>query len=213
YFDPVSGQYRVLSKGPFPLNVKPGEQPIAPVVANNSAQETERPKTPQQNDIANIKHHLGSLSQASPLITRPSYWLLQSIPLLLWLGAMSWRRQTNSLASNPKLRRERQVNERTRTGLAKLEALAESSETGLFHTELADLLREQIGLKLDIPAEGITGDIVHSSNAHQHISAELRDKILQLFTASDQASYAGSQTTGELKADLDLLKALIDALK
>ena len=62
-------------------------------------------------------------------------------------------------------------------------------------------------------AEGITGDIVHSSNAHQHISAELRDKILQLFTSSDQASYAGSQTTGELKADLDLLKALIDALK
>ncbi len=213
YFDPVSGQYRVLSKGPFPLNVKPGEQPITPVVASNSVQETERPKTPLQNDIANIKHHLGSLSQASPLITRPSYWLLQSIPLLLWLGAMSWRRQTNSLASNPKLRRERQVNERTRTGLAKLEALAESSETGLFHTELADLLREQIGLKLDIPAEGITGDIVHSSNAHQHISAELRDKILQLFTASDQASYAGSQTTGELKADLDLLKALIDALK
>ncbi|MDP6795117.1 MAG: BatD family protein [Verrucomicrobiota bacterium] len=211
YFDPVSGQYRLLAKGPFPLKVNPGDQPVAP--AAGSAPETEEPEPPPQTDILTIKHHLGPLGQATPLIARPGYWLLQSIPLLLWLGALAWRRQANALAANPRLRRERQVAGLTRVSLAKLETWAESGEAGRFHTELADVLREQIGLRLDIPAEGITGDIIHSPAAHQQISEAHRDDIRRLFTASDQASYAGSQTTGELKAYLDLLKNLIHSLK
>ena len=91
--------------------------------------------------------------------------------------------------------------------------MARRETAGEFHAELADLLREQIGLRLDIPAEGITGDIVHSPAACQQFSETLRDDIRKLFTASDQASYAGSQTTGEMKAHLALLKELIRALK
>ena len=97
--------------------------------------------------------------------------------------------------------------------MAKLDALADGGEVGEFHAELADLLREQIGLQLDIPAEGITGDIVHSPAAHKRLSEDTRGDIRKLFTASDQASYAGSQTTGEMKANLALLKELFHALK
>ena len=121
--------------------------------------------------------------------------------------------QANTLAANPRLRRERQVAGRTRVSLVKLETWAESGEDGRFHAELADVLREQIGLRLAIPAEGITGDIIHSPVAHRQITEAHRGDIRRLFTASDQASYAGSQTTGELKAHLDLLKKLIHALK
>jgi|TARA_B100002003_G_scaffold160922_1_gene149424 hypothetical protein len=213
YFDPIAGRYRVLAKGPFPLKVNPGDKPVAPTIAADSVPETEEPEPPPQTDILTIKHYLGSLGQATPLVARPGYWLLQAIPLLLWLGALAWRRQANALANNPRLRRERQVAERTRAGLAKLDTLAESGEAGEFHTELADLLREQIGLRLDIPAEGITGDIVHSPAARQQFSEDTRDDIRKLFTASDQASYAGSQTTGEMKAHLALLKELFCALR
>ena len=213
YFDPVTGRYRVLAKGPFPLKVNPGDKPVAPAVAAGSAPETKEPESPPQTDILTIKHHLGPLGQATPLVARPGYWLLQSIPLLLWLAALAWRRKTNTLANNPRLRRQRQVAERTHAGLAKLNDLAKRETAGEFHAELADLLREQIGLRLDIPAEGITGDIVHSPAACQQFSETLRDDIRKLFTASDQASYAGSQTTGEMKAHLALLKELIRALK
>ena len=213
FFDPVTTRYRVLAKGPFPLKVKPGDKPLTPLVDGSRTQETVEPDAPPQTDILTIKHHLGSLAQATPLIARPSYWMLQSIPLLLWLGALAWRRKTNALANNPRLRRKLQVAGRTRAGLAKLDALADGGEVGEFHAELADLLREQIGLQLDIPAEGITGDIVHSPAAHKRLSEDTRGDIRKLFTASDQASYAGSQTTGEMKANLALLKELFHALK
>ena len=213
YFDPVTSRYRVLAKGPFPLKVNPSGKPVAPVVGGNTAQETGEKNPPPQTDILTIKHHLGSLGQAMPLVARPNFWLLQSVPLLLWLGALVWRRKTNALANNPGLRRKRQVAERTHAGLAKLTELAKREETGEFHAELADLLREQIGLRLDIPAEGITADVVYSFAAGKKLGEGTRGDILKLFAANDQASYAGSQTTGELKANLALLKEVFSALK
>jgi hypothetical protein len=213
FFDPVAGQYRVLAKGPMPLKVNPADKPVAPVVGGNTSQENEEPDAPPQTDILTIKHHLGSLGQAMPLVARPNFWLLQSIPLLLWLGALAWRRKTNALANNPRLRRKRQVAERTRAGLAKLDNLAKREEAAEFHAEMADLLREQLGLRLDIPAEGITADIVHSPAAANSLSEGTRSDIRKLFAASDQASYAGAQTTGELNANLTLLKEVFSALK
>ena len=213
FFDPVTAQYRVLAKGPFPLKVNPSDEPIAPLVGGNTARETSQPDSPPQTDILTIQHHLGSLGQALPLVARPNFWLLQSIPLLLWLGALLWRRKTNALANNPRLRRKRQVAERTRAGLAKLDNLAEQEETAKFHAELADLLREQLGLRLDIPAEGITADIVHSPAASNKLDEGTRSDIRKLFAASDQATYARSQTTGELNANLALLKEVFSALK
>ena len=213
FFDPVTAQYRVLAKGPFPLKVNPSDEPIAPLVEGNTARETSEPDSPPQTDILTIQHHLGSLGQALPLVARPNFWLLQSIPLLLWLGALLWRRKTNVLANNPRLRRKRQVAERTRAGLAKLDNLAEQEETAEFHAELADLLREQLGLRLDIPAEGITADIVHSPAASNKLDEGTRSDIRKLFAASDQAAYARSQTTGELNANLALLKEVFSALK
>jgi hypothetical protein len=213
FFDPVTGQYRVLAKGPFPLKVNPSDEPIAPLIGGNTARETSEPDSPPQTDILTIQHHLGSLGQALPLVARPNFWLLQSIPLLLWLGALLWRRKTNALANNPRLRRKRQVAERTRAGLAKLDNLAKQEETAEFHAELADLLREQLGLRLDIPAEGITADIVHSPAASNKLDEGTRSDIRKLFAASDQATYARSQTTGELNANLALLKEVFSALK
>jgi hypothetical protein len=213
FFDPVTAQYRVLAKGPFPLKVNPSDEPIAPLVGGNTARETGEPAPPPQTDILTIQHHLGSLGQALPLVARPNFWLLQSIPLLLWLGALLWRRKTNALANNPRLRRKRQVAERTRAGLAKLDNLAKQEETAEFHAELADLLREQLGLRLDIPAEGITADIVHSPAASNKLGEGTRSDIRKLFAASDQATYARSQTTGELNANLALLKEVFSALK
>ena len=213
FFDPVTDQYRVLAKGPFPLKVNPSDEPIAPLVGGNTARETSEPDSPPQTDILTIQHHLGSLGQALPLVARPNFWLLQSIPLLLWLGALLWRRKTNALANNPRLRRKRQVAERTRAGLAKLDNLAKQEETAEFHAELADLLREQLGLRLDIPAEGITADIVHSPAASNKLDEGTRSEIRKLFAASDQATYARSQTTGELNSNLALLKEVFSALK
>ena len=139
-------------------------------------------------------------------------WLRQSIPFLRWLGALVWRRKSEAIAGNPRLLRKRQVNQRTREGMGRLEQLADENLALEFYTELAELLREQLGLHLDIPAEGITADVVDGPLGQAQIEPDTRDTLRRLFTASDAASYAASQSTAELRASLADLEQVIHEL-
>ena len=59
----------------------------------------------------------------------------------------------------------------------------------------------------------IQGEYVGKTSAGNKLGEGTRGDIRKLFAASDRASYAGSQTTGELKANLALLKEVFSALK
>ena len=89
----------------------------------------------------------------------------------------------------------------------------EENKTLEFYTELAVVLREQIGLKLDIPAEGITGDSINESIAKNNIKPKVLDKLYMLFNNCDAASYAASHSTADLRKCLIDLKEVIDELK
>ena len=106
-----------------------------------------------------------------------------------------------------------QVERNTRQSIKKLINLAEENNTLEFHTELAVILREQIGLKLDIPAEGITGDSINESIAKSNIKPKALDKLYMLFNNCDAASYAASHSTADLRKCLIDLKEVIDELK
>ena len=203
-----------LSQGPFPLKVNPSAKPvrIPTTTANGDNSTGIENDTPPQSELLWIKHELGSLGQATPLIGRPTFWLLQSIPFLLWIGALVWRRKSEAIAGNPRLLRQRQVDQRTRNGLAKLERLADENEVQEFYTELAELLREQIGLSLDIPAEGITADVIDGPLGQAQIEPGTREMLRRLFTACDAASYAASQSTAELRSCLTDLQQVINEL-
>ena len=132
---------------------------------------------------------------------------------MVWIGALVWRRKSEAIAGNPRLRRQWQVDQRTRDGLAKLKQLADESQAQEFYGELADLLREQLGLRLDIPAEGITADVIDGPLGQAQLDTETRDTLRRLFVACDAASYAASQSTAELHRSLADLEQVIRELQ
>ena len=215
YFDPKSESYKVLSQGPFALKVNPSSKP-------DSIQNTSIPKTdssdlenekPQLADILWIKYEAGTLGNATPFVLRPAFWLLQSIPLLFLIGTLILRHKRNLFANNPKLRRQLQVEQITSKTLTKLAILIEENKALEFHIELATVLREQLGLKLDIPAEGITCDSIDEPLAKKNIKPETREILRKLFTSCDAASYAASQSTTELREYISDLEKVISDLK
>ena len=82
------------------------------------------------------------------------------MPVLLWVWALIWRRRTESLANNPRLRRQRQVVQLVRNGLAGLQALAAQNNSEAFFATLVHLLQEQLGERLDLPASAITEAVI-----------------------------------------------------
>ena len=107
FFNPDDGAYHTLTQPAVPLIVKAaGASPMPTLAAaKNPAPENQTPQ-----DILPIKESLGTLAVASsPLVTQPVFLAAQAVPVLAFLAAFVWRKRTDNLANNPRLRRQRAV--------------------------------------------------------------------------------------------------------
>jgi hypothetical protein len=199
FFDPDTKTYRTLTQPPVQLAVQSGGTTPAPIIAATKTANSQNPPPPQ--DILPIKEQLGALAQvAPPLVTRPVFLAMQSLPVFAWLAAFVWRKRTDSLANNPRLRRQRRVAQLVREGLNDLHRLAAENNSDEFFATLFRLLQEQLGERLDCSASSITEAVIDERlvllGAPETTLAGLRE----LFQLCNQARYAPMRTSGELAA-------------
>jgi hypothetical protein len=200
FFNPDTKTYRTLTNSPVQLAVHSGDATTAPMIAATKTPNTQPPPPPQL-DILPIKEQPGALTQAGPLLlTRPGFLAIQSLPVFAWLAAFVWRKRTDSLANNPRLRRQRRVAQLVREGLNDLHRLAAENNSDEFFATLFRLLQEQLGERLDCPASSITEAVIDERlvllGAPETTLAGLRE----LFQLCNQARYAPMRTSGELAA-------------
>ncbi|HSY42571.1 MAG TPA: BatD family protein [Candidatus Acidoferrum sp.] len=198
YFNPDDGAYHVLTQPATPLVVTSvGATPL-PTIASTKSASTES-QAPQ--DIVTIRQNLGALAQAgTPLITRPAFLALQSLPVLAFFAALVWRRRTDNLANNPRLRRQRAVAQLILSGLDDLNKFASENKSTEFFAMLFRLLQEQLGERLDCPAISITEADVDNRLILLGAKPETVEALRELFQACNQARYAAIQTSQELSA-------------
>jgi hypothetical protein len=171
----------------------------APTVATAKTAGAENSSLPQ--DILPIKQEPGALAPAGPpLVMRPAFLALQSLPVLAWLAAFGWRKRTDSLANNPRLRRQRQVARLLRYGLDDLRRMAAENNSEEFFATLFRLLQEQLGERLDCPASSITESVVDERVASRGLSEAALHGLRELFQLCNQARYAPMRGTGELNS-------------
>jgi hypothetical protein len=199
YFDADSGAYRTLTQPSLQLAVRSAGMAPAPTIAAAKTPGAENSTLPQ--DILPIKQELGALAwSGSPLVTRPAFLALQSLPVLALLAAFVWRRRTDSLANNPRLRRQRQVARLLRDGLDDLRRLAAENNSGDFFATLFRLLQEQLGERLDCPASSITEAVVDERVASRGLSEAALHGLRELFQLCNQARYAPIRGSSELNS-------------
>jgi hypothetical protein len=197
FFNPDDGQYHTLTQPAIPLIVKSAGSTPMPVIAanNNSAPQNQTPQ-----DILPIKENLGTLAtETTPLLTHPAFLVTQSLPVLAFLAAFIWRKRTDNLANNPRLRRQRAVAQMIEIGIGDLKKFAAENNSEQFFATLFRLLQEQLGERLDCPASSITEaaiDDLASRGAPENLLADLRE----LFQLCNQARYAPVRGTGELNS-------------
>jgi hypothetical protein len=199
FFDPGAKTYRTLTQPPVLLAVHSGGTTPAPVIAATKTANSQNPPPPQ--DILPIKEKFGALAQASPpLLTRPAFLAAQSLPVLAWLAAFVWRKRTDSLANNPRLRRQRRVAGLIQSGLSDLRRLAAENNSAEFFATLFRLLQEQLGERLDCPASAITEAVIDERLALLGAPETTLAGLRELFQLCNQARYAPMRTSGELAA-------------
>ena len=198
FFDPGAKTYRTLTQPPVQLAVHSGGTTPAPMIA---AAKTANSQTPAPQDLLPIKEQSGALTPARPpLLTRPVFLAAQSLPVLAWLAAFVWRKRTDSLANNPRLRRQRRVAGLVQSGLDDLRQFATENNSDEFFATLFRLLQEQLGERLDCPASSITEAVIDERLVPLGTPELTLAGLRELFQLCNQARYAPMRTSGELAA-------------
>jgi hypothetical protein len=213
FFDPDRKIYRTLSHPATPITVRPGNSaPALPsVVATGPRNPDEaRPAT----DIVHIKPRPGMLAQIRPPLIQQTWFLaLQGLPVLAWLTALVWRRREDSLANNPRLRRQRQVAQVLRQGLDDLRHHATANRSEEFFATVFRLLQEQLGERLDLPASAITEAVVDERLRPLGIHPDTLNELQQLFQACNQARYAPQRSAQELNSLVPQIESALRGLQ
>jgi len=122
------------------------------------------------------------------------------VPVLAFLAAFIWRKRTDNLANNPRLRRQRVVAQLVNGGLSDLNKFAADNKSDEFFAMLFRLLQEQLGERLDCPATAITEADVDKRLIYIGASPAALESLRELFHLCNQARYAPIQTRQELAA-------------
>ena len=212
FFDPDQKQYRTLTQPCLPLVVRPGGSAPAPTFL--AARGTAQDSPPPAQDIVHIKPRLGALAQVGPpLVQQPWFLALQGVPLLAWLSVLTWRKRTESLAHNPRLRRQRRVAQTIRKGLAELRQLAAENKSDEFFATLVRLLQEQLGERLDLPASAITEAVIDERLRPRGVPETTLAPLQELFQTCNLVRYAPMKSSQELAAVIPKLEAVLRELK
>jgi hypothetical protein len=199
FFNPEDGKYHTLTQPATLLLIHSAGATALPTIAGNKNSNTENPPPPQ--DILPIKENLGALVRSrAPLITSPIFLAAQSLPALVFLAAFVWRKRTDSLANNPRLRRQRAVAQLIRDGLNDLKKFAAENKSDEFFALLFRLLQEQLGERLNCPATAITENVIEEHSVLRGAPTATLDSLRELFQLCNQARYAPVRGTGELNS-------------
>jgi hypothetical protein len=200
YFDPQKKSYVKLTQPAMPIKVNAAAAVQAqPTVLAPKGSEQEQPQ--ERTDIVHIKSNPGPMiAMAPPLIEQPWFLMLQILPLAGFVGVSLWRKRQDTLANNPKLRRRIEVQKVVASGLAELKQLASAKQGEPFYALMFRLLQEQIGERLAQPASGITEAVLEERLPKRGASAEMVQRLRELFLICNQARYA------PIRSDQELLK-------
>jgi hypothetical protein len=213
FFDPDAKAYRTLSQPPIPLMVRPGGVAPAPTVLATIQNRQENSPPPTQDIVPN-KQRLGTLAQIGPPLAQQTWFIvIQGVPIMAFVWAIVLRRRAESLAHNPRRRRQREVALIVEQSLRELKKFAEDRNSDAFFATLVRLLQEQLGERLDAPATAITEAVIDERLRPQGVPETILSPLQELFQQSNLARYAPVKSSQELNALIPKIEKLVMDLR
>ncbi len=211
FFDPRAKSYKTLKSEPILLTVLPPSQASPVEMAQLSRQEIGS----SVKDIRYIKLSAGELKdQNGDLYRKPLFLLLQLVPLLAF--AVSWRyqREREKLNSDVGYARQRRANKLAQRRLKGARKLITQGNSREFFCEVARASLQFVGDKLNLPAYGLTKDLIEEELNRRGVKKERIDDLMKILDSCDFARFApGSSTEEEMKSFLNQAEKAIAQLE
>jgi hypothetical protein len=200
YFDPVAKAYKTADQAPMKLVVKAGTAGQSTIVSGGNRL---RPEEKLGQDIVYLKGDLGPVAPTTPFCATPTFWTLNTMPVLALLGGIGWKKRTD------KLRGDIAYARRVRAARDARKLLA----TATNYDETQRALQNYLGDRLNIPAAGITASIVEEQLLPRGLNNELAADLKACFETCDTARFAGGSAGTTPTATREKVERLIDELE
>ena len=198
YFDPGEGRYVTLKEGPFTLKVLPPQAGGGGrIVSLPSGAEGRDVKLLERN-IVFIKTAPGALSgETAPGGPGAFFWLIQLIPLAAVAAAAVHARHRTLLRSDQRYARLHRAGATTRARLKSVEGAMKEGRAAEFYGGIARAVSAYVADRLNIPAGGLTPELVHEQLSARDADPELLRRMDEFYRICDLARFAPTGARGE----------------
>jgi hypothetical protein len=200
YFDPVAKAYKTADQAPMKIVVKAGNGGPSTIVSGGNRL---RPDEKLGQDIVYLKGDLGPVASATPFCATPTFWALNTMPVLALLGGIGWKKRTDKLRGDIAYARRMRAARDARKLL----------DAATNYDEAQHALQNYLGDRLNIPAAGITASIVEEQLLPRSVNSELAADLKACFETCDTARFAGGSAVASVAATREKVERLIDELE
>ena len=214
YFDPEARAYRTATRPALLLTVRPPLHPEpAPQIAG-AVPERAQPES-LGRDLVFVKDDPGRLRRLGNRLHRhATFWVLQLLPLAVWIGAVVYDRRRQRLTGDVRYARYTRAGRAARRALGEARAALRSADGGVFYDRVAQAVRDYLAAKLDLPPGGVTPEAVAARLGAAGVSGGAGADVEALFAACERARFAPPGNGGpDMERTLSRAEAIVRALE
>lgn len=217
FFDPGTGAYRTVAPKPVALTIRPSARATeAPqIVGGAPVERAAKPAEALGRDIVFIKDAPGALTPTGEhRWGHPLFWLLQLMPVGLWLAARTIERRRQRLGTDVRFARFTRAGAAARDGLAAARTALDAGDRTAFYDRVAGAVQDYLSAKLDLPPGGVTAEHAGERLRRAQVPDALADELRAFFGTCEQARFAPSSgADGDMRRTLERADAIVKALE
>jgi hypothetical protein len=213
FFDPEEAEYKTLVKKDIPLKVLKPEKEEELMIFDAPQTVRKRPvKEKLGRDIIYIKESPGRFrARGAYLYKYPLFYIIQALPLILFLFLRALKRKKERLTSDIGYARRLSAPGKAKKGLRDAAEYLKSNSTEDFYGAVSKTIREYLGDRFNLSSGGMTIDVVDGLLRDKGISDEMLHAIKMIFQECDIARYSSAGLgKAEMEATLTRLKEVIN---
>lgn len=216
YFDPATRTYRRLAPAAVRVTVRPSAHAAAqPQIVGAPPQGVE-PKRGETlgRDLVFIKDAPGALRPiGARLYAQPTFWLVELVPLFVWLGVTSYDRRRRRLAGDTRYARFTRAGRSARAEVAKARGALAGGDLAKGRDLVAAAIRDYLAAKLDL-APGTVEETAAARLQAAGIDPGVVDRVHRFFSACEHARFApGAVTRADIESALAEAEAILRELE
>ncbi|HMJ63482.1 MAG TPA: BatD family protein, partial [Bryobacteraceae bacterium] len=194
FFDPIKEQYATLKSDSIPIRVEGGTASARATVPPSSAarapvatSSTPAPQPTKPGDIlGQLTDRPAAAQSFAPWYLRPTFWLLQLIPLIGLLGLIGWKVRQARLGD----REARRTAALHREAAELIRQLRRDGATPQeYYSQASRAVRIRTALATNADPNAVDAD---AAAAAFHLDETSREQLRRLFERSDELRYSGA---------------------